>query len=67
VQNFWETYEATARVKECGGARSAARGSKLKQSLAARSVAAGREKAKVQHAVGNTPGQHYGTEVSELC
>ena len=39
MQNFWETYEATARVKECGGSRSAARGSKLKQSVAARIVA----------------------------
>jgi hypothetical protein len=67
MQNVWETYEATARAKECGGARSAALGNKLKRSVAREHRLSGREKAQLQHAFGNTPDQNYGTVVSEIC
>jgi hypothetical protein len=40
MQKVWETCEVTARAKECGSAHSAARGSKLNQSVAANIVAA---------------------------
>ena len=62
MQNVWEKNEAKARAKECAVARSAARASKLKQRVASREqLRGGREKAHAHYAVGNTPGQQYGT------